>query len=76
MNQRAANGVKQDEERYGYFGELSGQGEQHCFEFFVVCLRDTEDSQTGENCSSQGVKEQKQRQEGLWLMLTEDTGWN
>ena len=29
----------------------------------VACLIDTEDSQTGDNCSSQGVKEQRQRQD-------------
>ena len=26
---------------------------------FVVCIRDTKDSQTKENCSSPGIKEQK-----------------
>ena len=61
MNQWGANGERQDEERYGQFWELSGQGEQCCFELFAVCLtlRDTEDSQTGENCSNQGMKEQR-----------------
>ena len=29
--------------------ELSGRGEQRCFELFVVCFIDTEDSRTGEN---------------------------
>ena len=29
-------------------------------EFFVVCLRYTEDSQTEESCSRQDVKEQRQ----------------
>ena len=47
----------------GQFGELPGQGKQRCFEVSAVCLRDTEDSQTGENFSSQGVKDQRQRQE-------------
>ena len=51
-NQWAASGEKQDEERYDQFLELSRQGEQRCFELFVVCLIGTEDSQTGENCSS------------------------
>ena len=27
----------------------------------AVCLRDTEDRHTGKNCSSQAVKEQRQR---------------
>ena len=49
MNQWAANGEKQDEKRYGQLWELSGQGEQRCFELFVTCLRDTEGSQTGDN---------------------------
>ena len=30
MYQWAANGEQQDEERYGQFGELSGQGEERC----------------------------------------------
>ena len=55
----------QDAERYGQFGELSGQGGQHCFELLAVCLKDNEDNQTGENCNSQGVKEQWHRQEFL-----------
>ena len=46
VNRGAASGEKLDEERYGWFGELSGQGKQRCFELFVVCLRDTEGSQT------------------------------
>ena len=49
MNQWAASGEKQDEKRYGQLWELSGQGEQRCFELFVTCLRDTEGSQTGDN---------------------------
>ena len=36
---------KQDEERYGQFWELSGQSEQRCFALFVLCVRNTEDSQ-------------------------------
>ena len=64
MNQWAASGEKQDEERYGQFWKLSGQGEQRCFELFAACLINTEDSsRTGENCRSQGAKEQKQEQE-------------
>ena len=43
----------------GFQWELAGQGEQHCFELFVVCLRNTEDSQTGENRSSQVGKRTK-----------------
>ena len=76
MNQWAANGKRQDENRHGQLWELSGQGEQHCFELFVICLRDTEGSQTGENCSSQGVKEQRQRRDFLWRLRTEGDGWN
>ena len=77
-DQWAAKGEKRDEERYGQFSDLSGQGELccFCFELFVVCLRDTEDSQTGENCNSQGAKEQSQRPEYLWHLRTEDDGWN
>ena len=63
MNQWAASGEKQFEERYGQFWELSGQGEQHCFELFVVCLKDAEDRWTGEDCSSPGMKEHRQEQE-------------
>ena len=63
MNQWVTNGEKQDEDRYGQFWKLLGQGEQRCFELFVVRLRDTEDRQTGENCSSQGVKEPRQTQD-------------
>ena len=44
------NRKKQGGERNGHFGKLSGQGKQ---QFFVVCLRGTENSQTWENCSSQ-----------------------
>ena len=36
-------------------------GEQGCFEPFVVCLGDTEDSQKEESCNNQDVKEQRQR---------------
>ena len=75
MNRWAAYaGEKKDEERYAQFWELSEQGEQRCSERFVVCLRDTEDSQTGENCSGQGVKDQRQRNEFLWHLWTEDDG--
>ena len=42
VNQWGASGERQDEE-YGQFWKLSG-----CLEHFVLCLRDTEDSQTGE----------------------------
>ena len=45
MNQWAASGEKQDEERYGQFWELSSEGEQRCFE-------DTKDSQAGETDAS------------------------
>ena len=41
----------------------SGQGKQHCFELFVVCLKDAEDSWTGEDCNSPGMKEHRQEQE-------------
>ena len=66
MNHWATNGEKQDEERYGQFWEFSGQGKQRCFELFVVCIRDTENSQTGANYSSQDLKEQRQKQQFLW----------
>ena len=68
VNQWAANGEIQNEERYGQFWELSGQSEQRVFvfvfslavvELFVVCLRDTENSPTGDNCSSNSAKEQE-----------------
>ena len=62
MNQWAASGEKPDEERRGQFCELSGQGGQCCFELFAVCLQDTEDSRTGANGSSRGIKEQRQRE--------------
>ena len=52
LNEWAANGEKQDEERCGQFWELSGKGEQRCSELSAVCLRDAEDSQIGQNCNS------------------------
>ena len=63
MNQWAVNGDKQVEERYGQFWELSGQGKQHCFKLFVVCLKDAEDRWTREDCSIPGMKEHRQVQE-------------
>ena len=59
--------------KYKMVGELSWQGEQRWFKLFAALLRDSEDSQTGENCSSQGVNEQKQKQEFLW---SEDGEWD
>ena len=41
---------------------------------FVVCLRDADDSQTGEKCGSHGVKERRQRQVCIWHLWTEDEG--
>ena len=77
MNRWAAYaGEKKDDQRYAQFGELSEQGEQRCSERFVVCIRDTEDSQTGESCSSQAVKKQRQRKLFLWHQWTEDDGTN
>ena len=76
MNQWGANGEKQDEERCGHFWELSGQGEQRCFELSIVCLKDNEDSRTGENSSSQCVKEQRQGRELLGHLWAEDDGWD
>ena len=58
VNQWATNGEKQDEEKCGQFWKLSEQGEQPS----VVCSGDTEDSQRGESCNNQDVKEQRQRQ--------------
>ena len=56
------------------FRNTENNGEQCCFEHLVVCFRDTEDSQTGENCSSQGLKEQRQKL--VWHLWTEDGRWN
>ena len=42
MNQWAANGEMQDQERYGQCWERSGHGKQRCSELFLDCLRDTE----------------------------------
>ena len=72
----ATSEEKQDEEKCGQLQKLSGQGEQRCFEPYVVCLSDTEDSQKGESCNNQEVKEQRKRQESLWHLWTEDDGWN
>ena len=38
VNQWAASGEKQDEERYSQFGEPSGQGEKSCFKLLVAGL--------------------------------------
>ena len=54
----------------------SEQGEQRCSEPSVVCLEDIDDSQKEESCNNQDVKEQRQRQESLWHLWTEDDGWN
>ena len=35
MNQWAASGEKQDEERHVQFWELSGEGRRHCFELLL-----------------------------------------
>ena len=42
----------------------------------LVCLGDTEDIQKEECCNNQDVKEQRQRQESLWHLWTEDDGWD
>ena len=39
-------------------------------------IPDNEYSRAEENCSSQGVKEQKQKQGFLWHLWKEDDGWN
>ena len=79
VNQWATNEEKQDEEKCGPFQKLSEQGEQRRSESSVVCLGDTEDSQKTkqkESFHNQDVKEQRQRQESLWHLWTEDDGWN
>ena len=38
----------------------------------IVCLEDTEDSQKEESCNNQDVKQQRQRQETLSHLWTED----
>ena len=58
MNLWAANGLKHGETG-DQFWELPEQGKQLCSELFVVCLRDTENSPTGDNCSSNSAKEQE-----------------
>ena len=45
---------------------------QLCSEPSVVCLGDAEDRQIEESCNNQDVKEQRQRQESLWHLWTED----
>ena len=45
------------------FCELSGQSKQ-CFEFTVVCFVENDDSQTGQNCSSQGIKQDRNKSSG------------
>ena len=73
MNQWAANGEKQDDERDSQFWELSGQGGQSCFELFVVnCLRDTENRQTRENCSS---LREKTKTETKYFVASVDRRW-
>ena len=71
MNQWATNNEKQDGEQCGQLQKLSGQGESS-----VVCLGDTEDSQKEESYNNQNVEEQRQRQESLWHVWTEDDGWH
>ena len=74
VNQWATNEEKQDEEKCGPFQKHSEQGEQRCSEPSVVCLGDTEDNQTEESCNNQDVKEQRQREQSLWHLWTEDDG--
>lgn len=73
MNRLADNGGKQDEERCGRFWELPGQGEQSCFELFVICLRDTELTARQERITvvMQGAKEQKQRQKRTFVAFVD-----
>ena len=75
MNQWAVNGEKQGEENVVRL-ELSEEGKQHFSEPSVVSLGNTEDSQKEESCNNQDVKGQRQRQESLWHLCTEDDGWN
>ena len=65
VNQWATNGEKQDEKKCGPFQKLSGQGEQHCPESFILCLGDAEDSQRGESYSNQDVKEHTKTQDSV-----------
>ena len=74
--QWASNEEKQDEEKCVPFQKLSEQGEQRCSEPSVVCLGDTEDCQKEESCDNQDMKEQRQRQESLQHLWTEDDRWN
>ena len=76
MNQWATNEEKQDDEKCEPFQKLSEQDKQRCSEPSVVCLGDTEDSQKEESCNTQDVKEQRQRQESLLHLWTEDDRWN
>ena len=76
VNQWATSEEKQDEEKCGPFQKLSEQSEQCCSEPTVTCLGDTEDSQKEDSCNNKDVKEQRQRQESLWHLWTEDDGWN
>ena len=73
VNQWATNEEKQDEKKNVVRFRNSGQSEQRCSEPSVVCLGDTEDS---ESCNNQDMKEQRQRQESLWHLWTEDDRWN
>ena len=76
-NQWAKNEEKQDGKNCGQFYKFSGQGEQSCSEPSVLCLiGSTEDSQKRKSYNDQDVKEQRQRQESLWHLGTEDDGWN
>ena len=73
MNQWAVNGEKQGEENVVRL-ELSEEGKQHFSEPSVVSLGNTEDKK--KSCNNQDAKGQRQRQESLWHLCTEDDGWN
>ena len=76
MNQWAASGEMQDEERYirSVFGTLV-TNRARCFEhLFAFFFKEILVTARRENCSSQGVKEQKQG--FLCRLWTDDGGWN
>ena len=58
------------------FRDSQNKASSVVFEPTVICLGETEDSKKEESCNNQDVKEQRQRQESLWHLWTENDGWN
>ena len=56
------------------FRNSQNKAEQRCSGPSVVCLGDIEDSQKEDSCNNLDVKDQRQRQESLWHLWTEDDG--